>query len=203
MITKIGAKEFKERVKTTLMQIDGNIKEDDLYFSQTTSGYYIEYKPKYPNRSNADFIVYQDLAGSISVHGNMSALVPTIQHYNNIDDFEHSLSGEKCIKCYNLITDEFFQAVSGKMCVDCIKDLGVYHALKSLGMINHKYLFTFEWTDGNKSACDYIIEHCQENHINYRYNGYFELEADYFRTNNYASFEYEKISGDLYGVMIK
>ena len=87
----IGAREFKQRVKTKLMQIDGNIKEDDLYFSQTTSGYYMEYKPKYPNRSNADFIVYQDLNGSISIHGNMSALVPTIEHYEDISDFEQKL----------------------------------------------------------------------------------------------------------------
>ena len=87
----IGAKEFKNRVKTKLMQIDGNIKEDDLYFSQTVSGYYIEYKPKYPERSNGDFIVYQDLNGSISVHGNVDALVPTINHYEDIEDFENSL----------------------------------------------------------------------------------------------------------------
>lgn len=29
MVSKIGAKEFKNRVKTTLMKVDGNIKEDD------------------------------------------------------------------------------------------------------------------------------------------------------------------------------
>lgn len=91
MVSKIGAKEFKNRVKTKLMQIDENIKEDDLYFSQTVTGYYMEYKPEYPNRSNADFIVYQDLNGSISVHGNMSALVPTIEKYEDINDFEQRL----------------------------------------------------------------------------------------------------------------
>ena len=87
----IRAKEFKNRVKTKLMQIDGNIKEDDLYFTQTASGYYMEYKPKYPERSNGDFIVYQDLNGSISVHGNMDALVPTIEKYEDIGDFEKNL----------------------------------------------------------------------------------------------------------------
>ena len=91
MVSKIGAKEFKNRVKAKLMQIDGNIKEDNLYFSQTVTGYYMEYKPEYPNRSNADFIVYQDLNGSISVHGNMSALVPTIKKYEDINDFEQRL----------------------------------------------------------------------------------------------------------------
>lgn len=90
-MSKIGAKEFKNRVKTKLMQIDGNIKEDDLYFSQTVTGYCMEYKPEYPNRSNADFIIYQDLNGSISVHGNMLALVPTIKRYEDINDFEQRL----------------------------------------------------------------------------------------------------------------
>lgn len=87
----IGAKEFKQRIKTKLMQIDGNIKENDLYFSQTARGYYMEYKPNYPERSNGDFIVYQDLNGSISVHGNMDALMPTINKYEDINDFEENL----------------------------------------------------------------------------------------------------------------
>ena len=135
MVSRIGAKEFKNRVKTTLMKIDENIKEDDLYFSQTTSGYYIEYKPEYPNRSNADFIVYQDLAGSISVHGNMSALVPTIKHYEDINDFEHKTLTDRCIKCNGKIEGEYFDGASGKICVRCLKELFVYHGLKSLGMI--------------------------------------------------------------------
>jgi hypothetical protein len=136
MVSKIGAKEFKNRVKTKLTESNKDINPDDLYFSQTASGYYIEYKPKYPNRSDADFIVYQDLAGSISVHGNMNALVPTIQHYENIYDFECSLTvGERCIKCNNLIGKKYFQGVSGKLCEDCIKDIGVYHGLNSLGLI--------------------------------------------------------------------
>ena len=66
-----------------------------------------------------------------------------------------------------------------------------------------KYLFTFEWADGNKSANDYIIEWCQENRRRFRYNGYYELEADVFGTNDYSKFEYEKISGETYGVMLK
>lgn len=65
------------------------------------------------------------------------------------------------------------------------------------------YLFTFEWADGNKSANDYIREWCKENRIKYRDNGYFELEADVYRCNKYSQFEYKRINGDLYGVMIK
>lgn len=67
----------------------------------------------------------------------------------------------------------------------------------------HNYLFTFEWTDYNKSVNDYIKEWCDENHIRYRYNGYFELEADVFHHNDYSKFEFERISGETYGVMIK
>lgn len=66
-----------------------------------------------------------------------------------------------------------------------------------------KYLFTFEWSNGNKSANDYIIEWCKEHHISFRYNGYLNLEADVFHHNDYSGFKYEKISGDLYGVMLK
>ena len=91
MITKIGAKEFKERVKNKLIQVDNDINENDLYFTQTTMGYFLDYKPQYPQQTSADFFVYQDLNGSISVHGNMQAIVPTISTYENIDDFELSL----------------------------------------------------------------------------------------------------------------
>ena len=87
----IGAKDFKRRVKAKLMQVDKNIKDDDLYFSQTVRGYYMEYKPNYPQKSNGDFIVYQDLNGSISVYGNMDAIVLTIEKYEDIDDFEDNL----------------------------------------------------------------------------------------------------------------
>ena len=53
----IGAKEFEDRVKTKLKQVDENINENDLYFYKTVTGYYMIYKPKYPERSNGDFIV--------------------------------------------------------------------------------------------------------------------------------------------------
>ena len=87
----IGAKEFKQRVINKLKAIDESIKEDDLYFSQTATGYYMDYKPKYPESSNGDFIVSQDLNGSISVYGNMEALVPTVIHYEDIADFENRI----------------------------------------------------------------------------------------------------------------
>lgn len=87
----IGAKDFKRRVKAKLKQTNNDIKEEDLYFSQTATGYYMEYKPNYPEASNGDFIVSQDLNGSISIHGNSGALIPTVKHYENIEDFEDNL----------------------------------------------------------------------------------------------------------------
>ena len=66
-----------------------------------------------------------------------------------------------------------------------------------------KYLFTFEWTDYNKSVNDYIKEWCKVHHISYRYNGHLKLEADVYHHNDYKTFDFEKISDETYGVMIK
>ena len=88
-MTTIGAKEFKTRVTAKLKQIDPKIKDDDLYFSQTQTGYYIEYKPLYPESSPADFTVYKHLfVDAMSVYGNLKALIPTVIHYENIEEFE-------------------------------------------------------------------------------------------------------------------
>ena len=82
---------FRQRVTNKLKSVDENTKEDDLHFSQTATGYYMAYRPNYPENTNRDFIVYQDLNGSIFVRSNMDALVPTINHYENIVDFEERL----------------------------------------------------------------------------------------------------------------
>ncbi len=73
------------------MQLNKDIKDDDLYFSQTERGYYMEYKPNYLEESNADIIIYQDLNGSISLYGNRGAVVPVTKIYENINDFEDNL----------------------------------------------------------------------------------------------------------------
>ena len=91
MISKIGAKEFKERVKNKLMQVNNNINENDLYFSQTTTGYDLEYRPRYPRRTLADLLVHQDLNGSITLYGNIQSLISTIREFEDIEDFEMEL----------------------------------------------------------------------------------------------------------------
>ena len=65
-----------------------------------------------------------------------------------------------------------------------------------------EYLFTFEWTDGNKSANDYIRQWCKENHINFGYDLFQRLVANVHKRNCYSRFEYKKISDNLYGVRI-
>ncbi len=90
-VSKIGAKEFQRRVKAKLQQIDGNIKEEDLYFSQTATSYSMDYKPKYPIRDNADFMVYQDWEGHVIVYGNLYAGAPVSRRFTNINDFEENL----------------------------------------------------------------------------------------------------------------
>jgi hypothetical protein len=87
----IGAKEFKQRVKEKLMQKDKSIKEDDLYFSYGRSDYYMEYKPGYPEKTDKDFLVQQDLSGTILVRGSENAAVPETGEYADIDDFEERL----------------------------------------------------------------------------------------------------------------
>lgn len=87
----IGSKEFQQRVPAKLMQVDKNIKKEDLYFSQTATHYSLAYKPNYPENNNGDFIVYQNVNGALSVHGNLYALVPTIKGFEDINDFEKNL----------------------------------------------------------------------------------------------------------------
>lgn len=86
----IGSKDFKQRVTDKLKEVDRNINNEDLYFSQTTTGYYMDYKPNYPEKSNCDFVVYQNINGLIFIYGNLNANIPTIIRYENIEDFEDS-----------------------------------------------------------------------------------------------------------------
>lgn len=95
MVSKVGAKDFKRRVIGKIKQIDNTIKDDDLYFSQTARGYYLEYKPNYPNSSGKDLVLYQDLNGSISVHGNGNSFYPGVTAFEDISDFEDDTNFHK------------------------------------------------------------------------------------------------------------
>ena len=56
------------------------------------SGYYLEYKPEYPDESKKDFVVHQDLNGSITVDRLNEDGEIVLKHYENIDDFEKRFS---------------------------------------------------------------------------------------------------------------
>ena len=89
-----GAKEFRNRVFESVKKVDKSISDDDLYFSQMRNGYSLAYMPCYPKTSNADFIVYQDLDGSIRLSGNLYSMIPTIRKFTDIDDFERNLKND-------------------------------------------------------------------------------------------------------------
>lgn len=56
------------------------INTEDIYFNQTRDNYYADYKPKYPNKSGADFTVVKDIwKNTIQIYGNFDALIPTIK----------------------------------------------------------------------------------------------------------------------------
>ena len=88
-----SVKEFKKRVTEKLLNINNEIKEEDLYFDQSADLYTIEYKPNYPNKNNGDFMVSQKIFNDeISIYGNYSTLtVPTIRRFKNLYDFEENL----------------------------------------------------------------------------------------------------------------
>lgn len=87
----IGAKVFRNRVSARIKVINKNIKDDDLYFNQTQSGYSLAYFPNYPENNKADFIVFQNLDGTVEMSRNLYTLNPTIRKFKDIYDFERNI----------------------------------------------------------------------------------------------------------------
>ena len=87
----IGAKVFRNRVSARIKAIDKNIKDDDLYFTQTQNGYSLAYLPDYPENNKVDFVVFQNLDGTIEMNRNLYALIPTIRKFKDIYDFENNI----------------------------------------------------------------------------------------------------------------
>ena len=48
------------------------------------------------------------------------------------------IDNNKCIRCCKEITTEYFEGVNGLLCEKCLKDLFIYYALKSYGLIKNK-----------------------------------------------------------------
>lgn len=87
VIMPMSSSEFKERIAAKLLQCGNIVTDDNLNLGEFFEGYYLRYSP---NRSSCDdFIFYLNHDGSIDLHGNLQALIPTIKRYNSIEDFEN------------------------------------------------------------------------------------------------------------------
>lgn len=71
-------KEFKKLVLGKCKGF-GILDTENIYFSQTRDMYYADYKPKYPEKTNGDFTISQEvISGKMKMYGNLNALIPTI-----------------------------------------------------------------------------------------------------------------------------
>ena len=64
-----------------------------------------------------------------------------------------------------------------------------------------KYAFTIEWKNG--SINDNIVKFLKANHIDFHYNHFFQLVADFYGNGKYFKFVYEKINGDIFGIILE
>ena len=64
-----------------------------------------------------------------------------------------------------------------------------------------KYAFTIEWT--KSSFNNNIVKFLKANDIDFHYNHFFQLVADFYGNGKYFTFDYEQISGDIFGVTLK
>ena len=64
-----------------------------------------------------------------------------------------------------------------------------------------KYAFTIEWT--KSSFNNNIVKFLKANNIDFHYNHFFQLVAAFYGNGKYFTFDYEQISGDIFGVILK
>ena len=64
-----------------------------------------------------------------------------------------------------------------------------------------KYAFTIEWT--KSSFNNNIVKFLKANDIDFHYNHFFQLVSDFYGNGKYFTFDYEQISGDIFGVILK
>ena len=64
-----------------------------------------------------------------------------------------------------------------------------------------KYAFTIEWKNG--SFNDNIVKFLKANNIDFHYNHFFQLVADFYGNGKYFTFDYEKINGDIFGIILE
>lgn len=80
-LDEYGFADFKSR-------ICGVVRDHaNWYFSQTKDAYYADYRPRYPQKSAADFTIVLDFSHTttrLSVYAD-TALVPIIRQYSSMD----------------------------------------------------------------------------------------------------------------------
>lgn len=63
-----------------------------FYFSQTLTGYYADYRPQFPEKSNGDFLIaYDHFKDKITISADTST-IPIIKQCVSIQDLLNSLS---------------------------------------------------------------------------------------------------------------
>ena len=62
-----------------------------------------------------------------------------------------------------------------------------------------KYAFTIEWENG--SINNNIVKFLKAKNIDFHYNHFFQLVADVYGIGKYFTFDYEKINGNIFGII--
>ena len=62
-----------------------------IFFSQTKTAYYADYRPKYPEKSAADFLIYADVVTGCATLSANTAAVPTIKRYADFEQLVEAL----------------------------------------------------------------------------------------------------------------
>lgn len=68
---------------------------NEWFFTQTATGYYANYRPKYPERTAADFTVALDFGVAnprMTIYRD-TACLPTIKQHHSADDLSNDLRG--------------------------------------------------------------------------------------------------------------
>ena len=81
-LNEYGSKEWRIAIKNAVKD------KDNWYFSQTREAYYADYRPSYPQKTNADFTIVLDhspVRSRLTVYAD-TATIPIINQYSRMED---------------------------------------------------------------------------------------------------------------------